>query len=619
MTDKTPAQDLPTFIANLTSLPGVYRMLDSKGQVLYVGKALNLKKRVGSYFNQSNHGAKTRSLVSQIAAIDVSITQSETEALLLESSLIKSLRPKYNVLMRDDKSYPFIHVSNAHPFPRIEMVRFKKKPSTGEYFGPYPNVVAVRETLGLIQKIFKIRNCSDTFFSGRARPCLQYQIKRCTAPCTGYISQENYKQSVHDARRFLQGKSLQIIEELSLRMTDAVRELCFEEAAKLRDQIKHLRQVQEQQGIVRLEGDADVIAILVRQGVAGVQCVTVRDGNVISSQRFFPALPKQPLLVEDDVDNALWQQVLEAFLGFYYLDTPERIPRLIVLNQSVKDKEILQDMLGKLAGVSMKINTNPRGKMMRWLHFAINNLELGLDEKLNSKALMATRYEALDELLKLKIPISRMECFDISHTQGTDTVASCVVFDENGPLKREYRRFNITGITPGDDYQAMEQAILRRFKRLKEEKRLPSVLLIDGGKGQVRAAYRVFETLDIEGVRIIGIAKGADRKVGFERLILDDLLQEITLPEHSPAFHLLQHLRDEAHRFAITAHRKKRGKTSLSSSFDDLEGIGPARRKALLLRFGGVAELSRASIDEIQKVKGISRELASRIFKYFHA
>ena len=617
MNDRSLPADLSVFLANLSTEPGVYRMLDGEGIVLYVGKASNLKKRVNSYFNKQQVGAKTRSLVSQITAIEISITRSETEALLLESGLIKSLRPKYNVLMRDDKSYPYIHVSHTNPFPRIEMVRFKKKPSQGVFFGPYPSVTAVRATLGLIQKIFKIRNCNDSYFSGRSRPCLQYQIKRCSAPCTDYISAHDYQQSVADATRFLQGKCQQILDELALRMEDAVARLAFEEAAVLRDQIKHLRLVQEQQGIVQLCGDVDVIAMDARPGCACIQCVTVREGQVLTSQRFFPSVPKQRLVDDMDETESLWQKVFSAFVAFYYVDIPERIPAMIVTDHVVSEQKILQVMLSDLRGKPCKIQSRPRGANALWLDFARNNLRLSVEDQMTSSALMDTRYKALCALLHLPFPLQRMECFDISHTQGEETVASCVVFDANGPCKREYRRFNISGITPGDDYAAMEQAITRRFKRLITEQQLPDLLIIDGGKGQVGVARRVFADLNISGVMLLGIAKGPARKAGWERLNLANESQEYTLPTDSPALHLLQHIRDEAHRFAITMHRKKRQKVSLASSLETIEGVGAKRRQALLQRFGGLRELAKAPIDEIAKVRGISRELAARIVQYF--
>ncbi|WP_131793576.1 excinuclease ABC subunit UvrC [Legionella brunensis] len=608
--------DLNTIIANLTNEPGVYRMIDKEGNVLYVGKAANLKKRVSSYFNKQSSGAKTRSLVNQIVAIEVSVTRSETEALLLESNLIKALRPKYNVLLRDDKSYPYIHVS-SHVFPRMELYRSKKKPQKGEFYGPFPSVAAVRDTLNTIQKTFKIRNCRDSYFNARSRPCLQYQIKRCSAPCVGYIAAEDYKQSINDATRFLQGKSQLILDELEQRMEQAVERLAFEEAAILRDQIKSLRLIQEQQGVVQLRGDADVIAIEARPGFACIQCVTVRDGHVLASQSFFPSVP-QHVLMEDKAETDLWEQVFEAFIAFYYIDTPERIPALIVTNQFLHERGILEEMLSELRGKTCQIQIKPRGVKARWLDFANNNLRLAVADYVASSVTMSKRYGALEELLQRKGKITRMECFDISHTQGEETVASCVVFDVGGPRKSEYRRFNIQGITPGDDYGAMEQAITRRFKRLLQEQRLPDVLIIDGGKGQVAVAKHVFESLGIADVFLLGVAKGPDRKVGWERLILMTEEKEISLPADSPALHLLQHIRDEAHRFAITTHRKKRQNASFESSLETIEGVGPKRRQALLRRFGGLRELSRAPVDEIAKVSGINEELANRIYQHFH-
>lgn len=608
------SSSLRLFLTNLTTEPGVYRMLDTHGTVLYVGKASNLNKRVNSYFNKQAVGAKTRALVSQIESIDVSVTRSETEALLLESNLIKSLRPKYNILMRDDKTYPFIHVSSSHTYPRMELTRAKKKPQKGEFFGPYPSITAVRETIGIIQKVFKIRNCSDSFFSSRSRPCLQYQIKRCSAPCTDYISPADYQRSLMDAKLFLQGKSQQILDELAMRMNNAVEKLAFEDAAVLRDQIKKLRLVQEQQGMVQLRGDADVIAIEARPGFACIQCVTVRDGEVLASQRFFPSVPA--LSIDDD--TSLWQHVFAAFIAYYYVDTPARIPALIITDHDIDDYEATKTMLSDLRGKACQIQFRPKGVKARWLDFAVNNLRLSIAEHTTSANIMAIRYRALCALINRPYPISRMECFDISHTQGDSTIASCVVFDEQGPSKRDYRQFNITGITPGDDYGAMEQAITRRLKRLAEEGRLPEVLIVDGGKGQMTVAQRVITTLEIDGVLLVGIAKGVDRKAGLERLIIGDGSQEITLPADSPALHLLQHIRDEAHRFAITAHRKKRQKASFQSSLDSIDGIGPKRRQALLARFGGVRELAKAPLEEIAKVSGISHDLAERIYQHFH-
>lgn len=613
------SEDIRNFLAHLTSEPGVYRMLDATATVLYVGKAKNLKKRVSSYFTQKNTTAKTRSLVSQIVSIDVSVTRTETEALLLESSLIKSLRPKYNVLLRDDKSYPWIYVNTNHPWPRMEIIRSKKKPQKGLYFGPYPSNHAVHETINIIQKLFKIRNCRDSYFSNRSRPCLQYQIQRCTAPCTEYISREAYQQSVHDALSFLQGKSQQIIKELMKRMNHASEQLDFEQAAILRDQIKSLRHIQEQQGVTQRHGNADILAIEGRVGFACVQCVTVRDGHVIASQSFFPVLPPVEAFATD-YEQSLPQQILEAFIAFYYMDMPERIPPLIILDKSISDTGVIERLLAELSGRACCIQINPRGTKAKWLDFAQNNLRLAITKYVASKATIHKRYQALADLLQLDKSIERMECFDISHTQGDATVASCVVFGPEGPLKKEYRRFTISGITPGDDYAAMEQALTRRFKRLQVDGNYPDILVIDGGKGQVGVAQRVLEALSVSlsCVTLLGIAKGPDRRAGWERLILVSQGREITLPEESEALHLLQHIRDEAHRFAITTHRKKRQKASFDSSLQDIEGIGPKKRQALLHYFGGMRELVNAPIADIAKVTGISRELAIRIFEHCH-
>ena len=617
MSEHHPSAELALFLTKLPLDPGVYRMLDAEGVVLYVGKASNLKKRVSSYFNKQNIGAKTRSLVTQISSIEISVTRSETEALLLESNLIKALRPKYNVLLRDDKSYPYIHLSNHPDFPRIESYRSKKKPKSGDFFGPYPSGIAVKETIITIQKVFKIRNCRDSYFNARSRPCLQYQIKRCTAPCVNYITPDEYQLSVRDAIRFLQGKSQLILDELAERMDKAVSELKFEEAALLRDQIKSLRLVQEQQGMQQLRGDADAIAIDVRPGFACIQCVTIRDGQVLASQSFFPEVPQKGFDEEFSIED-LWQQTFEAFIGFYYLDTPDRIPALILTNHSLVDHQSLQEILTQQRGKSCKIQINPRGTKSRWMDFALNNLRVSLAEFVTKYSTMRARFHELEQFLGLAKPIERMECFDISHTQGDSTIASCVVFDNEGPCTNEYRRFNIEGITPGDDYAAMEQALTRRFKRLLEAQSLPDVLIIDGGKGQVGVAQRVLSLLNVTEVTLLGIAKGPERKAGWEKLILVHEERELTLPDDSKALHLLQHIRDEAHRFAITAHRKKRHKKGLDSSLEHIEGVGAKRRQALLHRFGGLRELAKAPLEEIAKVQGISEHLALRIFQHFH-
>ena len=615
MNTQQPSAELALFLTQLPGEPGIYRMLDEDGKVLYVGKASNLKKRVSSYFNKQSTGLKTRSLVNQIKSIDISVTRSETEALLLESNLIKTLRPKYNVLLRDDKSYPYIHLTNHPKFPRLEIYRSKKKPLSGHYFGPYPSTTAVKETLITIQKVFKIRNCRDSYFNARSRPCLQYQIKRCTAPCVDYITPSEYQQSVHDAIRFLQGKSQLILDELASRMEQAVCQLHFEDAAKFRDQIKNLRLIQEQQGMMQLRGDVDAIAIEARPGFACVQCVTIREGQVLANQNFFPLVPR---LDDNSESDSLWQQTFDAFISYYYFDTADRIPALILTNQEVTDQKALEDVLTERRGKSCRIQVKPRGNKTRWMDFALNNLRISIAEYMSKLSTIRSRYQELEQLLSLKKPIERMECFDISHMQGEATVASCVVFDDKGPCTKEYRRFNIEGITPGDDYAAMEQAITRRFKRLLEIQSLPDLLIIDGGKGQVAVAQGVLTALGCSGLILLGIAKGPLRKAGWEKLILSNEDREFSLPEESKALHLLQQIRDEAHRFAITAHRKKRGKARLDSTLLDIEGVGAKRRQALLHRFGGLRELAKAPLEEIAKVQGISEQLARRIHQYFH-
>lgn len=602
------------FVAALPEQPGVYRMLDSSGTVLYVGKAINLKKRVSSYFSKQNVSVKTQTLVTQIASIEITVTRTETEALLLESSLIKSLMPKYNVLLRDDKTYPYIHVTK-HRFPRMEIFRTRKKPSTADFYGPYPSATSVREALQLIQKVFKIRNCSDSYFNARSRPCLQYEIKRCTAPCVNFIQQEAYQQSVADAIRFLEGKSSLLIDTLTGRMQQAVTQLAFEEASVLRDQIKALRLIQEQQAIVHTKGNADVIVVEAQPGFACIQYVSIRNGQVIVSRAFFPSVPN---ITETAGMPDVWQQTFEAFIAFYYLDNPARIPEFIITNHNLDEKNLLEKVLTDTGKKTCRIHINPRGAKKRWLDFALNNLRISITEHQTSSLTIQKRYEALKALLHYDKPISRMECFDISHTRGHETVASCVVFDATGPVNNQYRQFNIDNITPGDDYAAMKQAVSRRFKYLLETNNLPDILIIDGGKGQVSVACEALDALQIQQVNIIGVAKGPGRKAGWEKLILVDEAREIILPPDSPALHLLQHIRDEAHRFAITSHRKKRSKASFKSSLESLEGIGPKRKQALLYRFGGLRELSKASIEEIAKVQGISEALAKKIYDHFH-
>ena len=600
-------------LKNLPTHSGVYKMLDADGDILYVGKALNLRKRVSSYFSRTTQSSKNRALIAQIVNIAVTVTRSEAEALILENSWIKLYQPKYNILLRDDKSYPFIYVSEHPLFPGISLVRRKKRPNSSNYFGPYPSTASVHKTLHLIHKLFKIRNCTDMYFNTRSRPCLQYQIKRCTAPCVHLISAAHYQQSVLNAKRFLQGKSQQILEDLSIRMQAAVENLAFEEAAMLRDQIKHLRAVQEEQAMVQASGDADIIVLEAYLGFSCVQLVQIRRGEVLASDHYFPKVPTETL-DQDQSDEALWQQVFTTFLAQLYFETPERIPKMVITDREIQDKNVLEDALTTLRGKKCHIKIAQRGLAKRWLEFATQNLQIAVSKYANSKATVQARMSALESWLQVSAPIQRIECFDVSHFQGDATVASCVVFDENGPVKREYRRFNISGVSANDDYAAMEQVLTRRYQ--KREHELPNLLMVDGGLGQVNIARRVLTTLGIaDQIMILGVSKGRTRKAGWEKFIFGTNNEnEADLPEHSPVRHLLQYIRDEAHRFAIQAHRKKRDKSTLSSTLESIEGIGPKRRKALLQRFGGMRELRRAPIDELMKVKGISADLAQKIY-----
>lgn len=597
--------DPASFLRTLTHRPGVYRMLGGTGEVLYVGKAKDLKKRVASYFRSNVSSARIRSMVSQIHNIEVTVTRTEAEALLLESNLIKEHRPRYNVLLRDDKSYPYILVTD-HAFPRLTFHRGARKPG-GRYFGPYPSAGAVRETLNLLQKLFLVRQCEDSFFQNRSRPCLQYQIRRCTAPCVGLVNEATYRQDVEHAVQFLEGKSEAVIRDLVVRMEQASERLAFEEAARYRDQITRLRQISEQQYISGAGGDVDIIACHQASGQACVQVFFVRGGHHLGNKALFPSVP----------EDTSAEELISAFLAQYYLS--REVPAEIILSHVPEDAEVLTEVLGERRGRAVSLSWNVRGERARWLEMAERNAELALRTRLASRAGMRERLEALAEALDLDELPSRMECFDISHTQGELTVASCVVFDAEGPVKSDYRRFNIEGITPGDDYAAMRQALQRRYTRLKEgEGRLPDVLFIDGGKGQVRQALEVLEELQVQGVSVVGVAKGADRKPGLETLVLSDSERPTILPPGSSALHLIQQIRDEAHRFAITGHRQRRAKARTASPLEQIPGMGPKRRQQLLKHFGGLRGVSRAGVAELAKVPGISRKLAQQIYDSFH-
>ena len=597
--------DHKTFLHSMTSRPGVYRMFGPRGEVLYVGKAGNLKKRLSSYFRRGGLAVKTQSLMEQVRGVEVTVTRSETEALILENNLIKALRPRYNVLLRDDKSYPYIFVSD-HEFPRFSFYRGPRN-QPGRFFGPYPSAAAVRETLGMLQKLFQVRQCRDGFFRNRSRPCLQHQINRCTAPCVDLIDRQKYGEDVRHAVWFLEGRNQRVLDELVTRMDTASAALQFEQAARYRDQIASLRKLLERQFVTGQGGDVDVVASVVRAGIACVQVFYVRGGRQVGSNTFFPRAPRE-------ADAAA---VLGAFLAQYYLG--REAPSEVLVNLPLEDAELLSAVLTQQAGRKTSVRQRVRGARRQWVEMAQANADNALDQYLSTKASVRERLAALREALELEELPMRLECFDISHTQGEAAVASCVVFESGSPVKSDYRRFNIREVAAGDDYAALHQAITRRYIRLRRgEARLPDVLFIDGGKGQVAQAMRVMEELQVEAVTVVGVAKGPGRKPGDETLFVAGRAEPIHLPGHSPALHLVQQIRDEAHRFAITGHRQRRAKVRRRSPLEAVEGLGPKRRQRLLRQLGGLQEIARAGIDDLATVPGISEQLARRIYDAFH-
>ncbi|KTT15082.1 excinuclease ABC subunit UvrC [Pseudomonas fulva] len=601
--------DASAFLATCSGRPGVYRMFDADARLLYVGKAKNLKKRLASYFRKSGLAPKTAALVSRIAQVETTITANETEALLLEQNLIKEWRPPYNILLRDDKSYPYVFLSDGQ-FPRLGIHRGAKK-AKGRYFGPYPSAGAIRESLSVLQKTFLVRQCEDSYYANRTRPCLQYQIKRCKGPCTGLVSAEEYAEDVRHSVMFLEGRSQQLGNELNAEMEKAAMDLNFEKAAELRDQIGLLRRVQDQQYIEGGSGEVDVIAAFVNPGGACVHMISVRGGRVLGSKNFFPQVG-----IEEDVS-----EVMAAFVSQYYVGNPEReLPGELIVNVVHEDFEAITEALNALRGRELTISHRVRGTRARWQQLAVTNAEQALNARLANRQHMAARFDALAEVLGLDEVPQRLECYDISHSSGEATVASCVVFGPEGPIKSDYRRFNIEGVTAGDDYAAMHQALTRRYGRIRDgEGKLPDVLLVDGGKGQLNMARDVMQELGFSELTLLGVAKGVTRKAGFETLYLNDVHNEFTLKGDSSALHLIQQIRDEAHRFAITGHRARRGKARRVSSLEDVAGVGPKRRRDLLKHFGGLQELNRASVDEIAKAPGISKKLAESIYASLHS
>lgn len=608
---ETPKFDFESFLQHASRRPGVYRMFDEKGDILYVGKANNLKKRLRNYFRGSGLDTRTIALVNKICTIETTITNSETEALLLEQNIIKDKRPPYNILLRDDKSYPYIYLSTEDRYPRLALHRGAKK-KKGKYFGPFPGAGAVRESLSLLQKVFHVRQCEDSFFRNRTRPCLQYQIKRCSGPCVNLISTQDYGEDVRHSMMFLEGKNDQIVVELDARMEKLSAQLKFEEASIIRDQIRDLRLIQERQYVSGDRGDVDVIALASDAGIVCIQVIFVRGGRILGNKNYYPKF-----VIDTQAD-----EIMRAFIGQFYLrdQSQHNIPREIIVSHKPEDSAKLQQALEFISSRKIRIKHKVRSHRQKWLELAITNTEHGLMSKLNSKQSMQQRFRALQQALGTDNILSRLECFDISHSSGEATVASCVVFDQNGPLKSDYRRFNIENITPGDDYAAIEQALRRRYTRLKKgESRMPDILIIDGGKGQLRRAEKVLAELAITKLQLLGIAKGISRKAGQETLFLGYSHKELVLAAESPALHLLQHIRDESHRFAITAHRQRRGKKRIKSFLDEIPGIGPKKRRDLIHYFGGQQEIKRASIQELQKVPGISKHLSEDIYDFIHS
>ncbi|HSC75434.1 MAG TPA: excinuclease ABC subunit UvrC [Pseudomonadales bacterium] len=610
MAEKQQLFDSQTFLAAATGSPGVYQMYGAEDNLLYVGKANNLKKRLSSYFRKTGLGPKTKALVARIARIELTITASETEALLLEQSLIKAHQPPYNILLRDDKSYPYIFLSEGEPYPRLAFHRGAKQ-KKGRYFGPFPNSGAVRESLNFLQKFSRIRQCEDSFFRNRSRPCLQYQIHRCSGPCVAMITPEQYARDVDVTAMFLLGHEQQALEVLATDMESAAEKLEFERAAELRDRIASLRTVQEQQTVDNgVAVNADVFACTQQAGAACVQVLFVRQGRILGSRSYFPALS-----IEDDTEN-----LLATFIAQFYFGSERELPAEIITTELPDvEQELLQGVLSEKAGRKIIVSSKVRTHRQQWLNMAGKAAQENLLQRLASRQNIEARFEALRDVLGLEAVPERIECFDISHSSGEATVASCVVFDRQGARKSDYRRFNIEGITGGDDYAAMRQALTRRYSRLKNSEGLfPDILLIDGGKGQLTQAVEVLEELQIAGMLLVGVAKGSTRKAGFEQLFVHGENKPRIPPADSGALHLIQQVRDEAHRFAVAGHTARRDKKRGVSPLEGIAGVGPTRRRALLRHFGGLQEVVRASKDELAKVPGISADLADIIYAALH-
>jgi len=582
-------------------------MLNAKHKVIYVGKARDLKKRVASYFHRTHDSVKTAAMMELVANVEVTVTNTEAEALILEYNLIKRHKPRFNVTLRDDKSYPYIYVSTRHKFPRLQFHRGPRK-GKGRYFGPYPSTSAVRQTLSELQKLFLVRQCQDSYFSNRTRPCLQYQIKRCTAPCVDLITQETYAKDVDAAIEFLEGKNQSVIDTFVDRMEQASAAQQYEYAARFRDQISRLKEIEAKQLIARsARKDLDILGFASN---AAIHCVTVlfiRNGAVIGSRDYFPKLA-------GETDQ---QKILNGFVAQYYLGRDA--PAEIILDSEIDDSALLEGELSGRMGRKIAIKTRVRGDRLRWLQMARTNAEQGLNRQVASNATIRRQFAALGAALELEEPPERLECFDVSHTSGEATVASCVVFNSAGPLKSDYRRFNLNPAAAGDDYAAMAEALRRRYARVKRgEVPVPDVLFVDGGKGQLAEAMTVLDELELDWLRVVAVAKGRARKPGAERLFVAGEKTAIQLPPDSPALLLIQQIRDEAHRFAITAHRQRRAKARSTSRLERISGLGPKKRRELLRQFGGLQGVVGAGIDDLVKVRGISRSLAESIYNDLH-
>ena len=600
--------DIKAFLQHLSQRAGVYRMYAADNSLLYVGKAKNLKARVSSYFHARGLNAKTLALVGHIHHIEVTVTASEAEALLLEQTLIKEHRPPYNILLKDDKSYPYIYL-NTHPYPSLSYKRGKSKSDAGQYFGPYPNSTAARETLNYLQKIFQIRNCTDGYFANRSRPCLQYEIKRCTAPCVGLINSKDYADNVRQAVLFLQGKNTELMQELQQTMLDFSAALEFEKAAKTRDRIEMLRLTQQQQNVYGDNADADVWALVEWQTILCIHRLAFRQGKLLGSKHFYP----KNLAGEDN------EQVLLDFISQYYLNQlyPEGLPSTLVVALSGEQIEPLLEAIKIQQARKLIHGQGARGQMRIWLNMAAENAQVGAQSKLSGHQEAKHKLEKAAAVLNLMEAPNRIECFDISHAQGEATYASCVVYDHEGLNKSRYRRFGIKDITAGDDYAALEQALRRHLVRCQEAQDLPDLVLIDGGQGQIGRVQQVVHALNLS-VRVFGISKGETRKSGWEYLWEAGMKQPIMPDAHDEGFRLLQLVRDEAHRFAITGHRKARAKSRSHSDVEKLTGIGPKRRKELLLHFGSLHNMRSASREELEKVPGISKKLAETLYLQLH-